>query len=124
MKSKPLSHSLEAFRSNRVDSCCFNKPTYFSFKSFNSLVLSSKCVRSSLRDSISSSMGILEYTSFSSLELESGSTYDVNVATNPTTTFVSSSYSTTLKAFDDFPLDGRAIDLTFLAGSCSFRPIS
>jgi len=24
----------------------------------------------------------------------------------------------TLKDFDDFPLDGRAIDLLFLAGSC------
>jgi len=31
----------------------------------------------------------------------------------------SSSDSITLKAFDDFPLDGRIIDLTFLAGSCS-----
>jgi len=27
----------------------------------------------------------------------------------------------TLRAFDDFPLDGRAIDLLFLAGSCSLR---
>jgi len=93
MKSEPLSPSSEAFRSNRVDSCCFNKPTYFSFKSFNSLVLSSKCVRSSLRDLISSSLGILEYTSFSSSESESGSTSDVHVATNPTATFASSSAS-------------------------------
>jgi len=36
----------------------------------------------------------------------------------------SSSDSITLRAFDDFPLDGRAIDSFFLAGSCSFRPIS
>ena len=86
MKSKPLSPFSEAFRSNRVDSCYFIKSTYFSFKSFNSLVLSSKCVR----DSISSSLGILEYTSFSSSESESGSTSDVSVATNPTATFASS----------------------------------
>jgi len=71
MKSKPLSPSSEALRSNRVDSCCFIKTTYFSFKSFNSLVLSSKCVRSSLSDSISYSLGILEYTSFSSSESDS-----------------------------------------------------
>ena len=64
MKSNPLSPTLEAFRSNRVHSCCFIKSTYFSFKSFNSLVLSLKCVRSSLRDSICSSLGILEYTHF------------------------------------------------------------
>jgi len=31
----------------------------------------------------------------------------------------SSSDSMTLRAFDDFPLDGRAIDFLFLAGSCS-----
>jgi len=93
MKSKPLSPSSEAFRSNRVDSCCFIKSTYFSFKSFNSLVLSSKCVRSSLRDSISYSLGILEYTSFSSSESDLGSAYEVTVATNPTTTFASSSAS-------------------------------
>jgi len=36
----------------------------------------------------------------------------------------SSSDSITLRAFDDFPLDGRTIDLFFLAGSCSFRLIS
>jgi len=89
MKSKPLSPFSEAFRSNRVDSCYFIKSTYFSFKSFNSLVLSSKCVR----DSISSSLGILEYTSFSSFESDSGSAYEVTVATNPTTTFASSSAS-------------------------------
>jgi len=35
----------------------------------------------------------------------------------------SSSDSITLRAFDDFPLDGRAIGLFFLACSCSFRPI-
>jgi len=29
--------------------------------------------------------------------------------------------SMTLKAFDDFPLDGKAIDLLFLAYSCSLR---
>jgi len=93
MKSNPLSHSSEAFRSNRVDSCCFIKSTYFSFKSFNSLVLSSKCVRGSLRDSISSSLGILEYTSFSYSESKSGSASDVSVATNPRATFASSSAS-------------------------------
>jgi hypothetical protein len=32
--------------------------------------------------------------------------------------------SITLRAFDDFPLGGRAIDLLFLASSCSFRLIS
>jgi len=31
----------------------------------------------------------------------------------------SSSDSMTLRAFDDFPLDGKAIDLLFLADSCS-----
>jgi len=90
MKSKPLSPSSEAFRSIRVDSCCFINSTYFSFKSFNSLVLSSKCVRSYFRDSTSSSLGILEYTSFSSFESESGSASNVSVATNPTATFASS----------------------------------
>ena len=30
----------------------------------------------------------------------------------------SSSDSMTLRAFDDFPLDGKAIDLLFLADSC------
>ena len=40
---------------------------------------------------ISSSLGILEYTSFSSLKSKSGSASDVNVATNPTATFASSS---------------------------------
>jgi len=93
MKSKPLSPSSEAFRYNRVYSCCFIKSTYFSFKSFNSLVLNSKSVKSSLRDSISFSLGILEYTSFSSSEYDSGSAYEVTVATNPTTTFASSSTS-------------------------------
>ena len=56
-------------------------------------VLCSKCVRSSLSESTSSSLGILEYTSFSSSESESGSASDVNIATNPTTTFASSSAS-------------------------------
>jgi len=32
--------------------------------------------------------------------------------------------SITLKAFNDFPLYGRAIDLIYLVGSCSFRPMS
>jgi len=36
----------------------------------------------------------------------------------------SSSDYMTLRAFDDFPLDGRAINLLFLAGSCSLRLIS
>jgi len=91
MKSNPLSPSLEAFRSNRVDSCCFIKTIYFSFKSINSLVLTSKCVRSYLSDSISSSLGILADTSFSSSESESSSASEVTVATNPTATFASSS---------------------------------
>jgi len=93
MKSKPPSLSSEAFRSNRVDSCCFNKSTYFYFKSFNSLVLSSKCVRSSLRDSIIS-LGILEYTSFSSSDSSSAS--EVTIATNPIAIFASSSASSLL----------------------------
>jgi len=93
MKSKPLSPSSEAFRSNIVDSCYFIKLTYFSFKSFNSLVLSSKCVRISLRDSISSSLGILEYASFSSSESDYVSASEVVVATNPTTIFAPSSAS-------------------------------
>jgi len=57
------------------------------------LVLSSKCVRSSLRDLISSFLEILEYTSFSSLESDSGSASEVVVATNPTTIFAASSAS-------------------------------
>jgi len=93
MKSKPLSPSSEAFRSNRVDSCCFIKTTYFSFKSFNSLVLNSKCVRNFLSDSISSSLGILECTSFSSSESDSVSASEVVVATNPTSIFAASSES-------------------------------
>jgi len=93
MKSKPLSPYSEAFRSNRVDSCCFIKSTYFSFKSLNLLVLSSKCVWSSLRDSISSSLEILEYTSFSYSESNSGSASEVTIATNPIATFASSSAS-------------------------------
>jgi len=36
----------------------------------------------------------------------------------------SSSDSLALRAFDDFPLDGRTIDLIFFAGSCSFRHVS
>jgi len=36
----------------------------------------------------------------------------------------SSSDSTNLRALDDFPLDGRAIDFVFLANSCSLRLIS
>jgi len=36
----------------------------------------------------------------------------------------SSSDSITLRGIDDFHLDGRALDLFFLAGSCSFKLIS
>ena len=36
----------------------------------------------------------------------------------------SSSDWTTFRALNDFPLDGRAIDLLFFEGSCSFRLIS
>jgi len=44
-------------------------------------------VRISLSDLVSSSLGILEYTSFSSSESDSGSAYEVTVATNLIATF-------------------------------------
>jgi len=62
------------------------------------------------------------FASYSSL-LESIAIFSVG-SSSESPSGDSSSNSITLKAFDDFPLDGRAIDLTFLAGSCSFRPIS
>jgi len=76
------------------------------------LVLCSKCVRSSLCDSISSTLEVLESTSFSSSESvsdsaseagpasEVGSASEVaseaSIATNPTTTFPSYSASSCL----------------------------
>jgi hypothetical protein len=45
---------------------------------------------SSLRDSISYSLGILEYTSFSSSESELGSASEVTIATNPIAKIASS----------------------------------
>jgi len=114
MKSKPLSPSLETFRSNRVDSCCFNKSTYFSFKFLNSLVLASKCVRSSLRDSINSSLGILEYTSISSSESDSDSASEVAVAPNPTTIFAPSSASSLSDSDSLYKLSHVAIRLCLI----------
>ena len=95
MRLNPLSSSSEAFSSNRVDFCCFIKSTYFSFKSVNSLVLCSNSDKSSFRESTSSCLGILEYTSFSSSESDSASdtASDDTVATNPTAALASSSAS-------------------------------